>query len=109
MVSPELRALTQAAIPDLAQEEKLSRVLEAARSVYRDVSRSGLMEVLGEVSPIAIEAHGPTPPRSGGQDAGVDHRLVRLGRRPWQSWTLRRPCPVQDLGKPPHAGRRRPR
>ena len=60
MVSPELRALTQAAIPDLAQEEKLSRVLEAARSVYRDVSRSGLMEVLGEVSPIAIEAHGPT-------------------------------------------------
>ena len=89
---------------DLARQENLCRVLEAARPVYRDVSRSGLIEVLGEVSPIAIEAHGPTPPRSGGQDAGVDHRLVGLGDGPGSRGRCVGHAPFQDLGKPPHAG-----
>jgi adenylosuccinate synthase len=53
-------ALTPPAIPDLGRQEELNRLLEATRPVYRDVSRASLLELLAEVAPIAVEAHGPT-------------------------------------------------
>jgi adenylosuccinate synthase len=52
--------ITPPAIPNLSRQEGLNRLLGMATPIYRDVSRAGLLDVLREVAPIAIEARGPT-------------------------------------------------
>jgi adenylosuccinate synthase len=52
--------LTPAAIPSLARQEALNRILEMAAPIYRDASLAGLLDMLGTLAPIAVEAHGPT-------------------------------------------------
>jgi adenylosuccinate synthase len=55
-----LGPLTPPALPDLARQEGLNRALATAVPVARPVSRSGLLDLLGELAPVAVEAHGPT-------------------------------------------------
>jgi adenylosuccinate synthase len=53
-------SFTPPAIPNLSRQEALNRLLGKATPIYRAVSRPGLLDVLQDVAPIAIEARGPT-------------------------------------------------
>jgi adenylosuccinate synthase len=46
--------------PNLAHQERLTKVLEGAVPVYRPASEDAILGALGEVAPVAVVAHGPT-------------------------------------------------
>jgi adenylosuccinate synthase len=52
--------LTPPTLPDLARQGGLNRDLGSVVPIYRDVSRSGLLDALATLAPVAVEAYGPT-------------------------------------------------
>ncbi|MFO0953319.1 MAG: adenylosuccinate synthetase [Isosphaeraceae bacterium] len=51
---------TVSPVPDLARQESYNARLAAARPVLTEWSRGELLDALGRIAPVVVEAHGPT-------------------------------------------------